>query len=462
MTFPANFRWGVATSAYQIEGATTEGGRGRSDWDEFVNRPGAINRGDTADIAADHFHRYLDDVDLMSELGIDTYRFSISWTRVIPNGAGPVNPEGIAFYSRLVDTLLQRNITPLITINHMEVPLSLARQGGWLNRETIDRYVDFATVIHEALRDRVSMWSTINEVALTTWWGHGTPWFPPALNDKTSVMPAIHHQMVAHGQALGRLRQAQPGGVFGIVGSQWPIAAAAPGPEHADAARTLDLLFNKSCLDVLVDGAYPAELLAWHRKIGGRPFVRDGDLEVAAAPLDYYGLNYYAPLQVIADPAGPGGEAIPPGIGIRQVVPPEAPKTAYNWVIDPAALLPLLRQFRDRYQLPVYITENGGAFDDYVAPTGRINDTDRIEYLNSHLQSIETAISEGVDVRGYMAWSLLDNFEWTAGYSKRFGLAYVDYGSQRRIPKESFHWYRAFIEQSRRQTAEAGHRTNSL
>ena len=213
---------------------------------------------------------------------------------------------------------------------------------------------------------------------------------------------------------------------------------------------------------MLVDGAYPAELLAWHRKIGGRPFVRDGDLEVAAAPLDYYGLNYYAPLQVIADPAGPGGEAIPPGIGIRQVVPPEAPKTAYNWVIDPAALLPLLRQFRDRYQLPVYITENGGAFDDYVAPTGRINDTDRIEYLNSHLQSIETAISEGVDVRGYMAWSLLDNFEWTAGYFKRFGLAYVDYGSQRRIPKESFHWYRAFIEQSRRQTAEAGHRTNSL
>ena len=270
MTFPAGFRWGVATSAYQIEGATAEGGRGPSDWDEFASRPGVINRGDTADIAADHYHRYIQDVDLMSELGVNTYRFSISWTRIIPNGTGPANPEGIAFYSRLVNELLRRNITPLITINHMEVPLTLARQGGWLNRDTIDRYVDFATVIHETLRDRVSLWTTMNEVALMTWWGHGTPWFPPALDDKASVMPAIHHQMVAHGRALTRLRQAQPGGVFGIVGSQSPVAAAAPGQEHTDAARLLDLMFNRSCLDVLVNGAYPAELLDWHQRAGGR------------------------------------------------------------------------------------------------------------------------------------------------------------------------------------------------
>jgi beta-glucosidase len=456
MTFPAGFRWGVATSAYQIEGATAEGGREPSDWDEFASRPGVINRGDTADIAADHYHRYIQDLDLMSELGVDTYRFSISWTRVIPDGSGPVNPEGIGFYSRLVDELLKRSITPLVTINHMELPLTLARQGGWLNRDTIDRYADFATVIHDALRNRVSLWSTLNEVALMTWWGHGTPWFPPALDDKASVMPAIHHQMVAHGRAVTRLRQAQPDGVFGIVGSQSPVAAAASGQDHADAARLLDLMFNRSCLDVLVDGAYPAELLDWHQRIGGQPFIHDGDLEDAAAQLDYYGLNYYAPLQVLADPAGPGGEAVPPGIGLRQVVPPEAPKTAFNWVIDAGALLPVLRQFRDRYQLPVYITENGGAFDDYVAPTGRINDTDRIDYLSNHLNVIATAISEGADVRGYMAWSLLDNFEWAAGYSKRFGLAYVDYGTQRRIPKESFHWYRAFIEQSRAQAAEAG------
>jgi len=321
MTFPAEFRWGVATSAYQIEGATAEGGRGPSDWDEFVDRAGAINRGDTAEIAADHYHRYLEDVDLMSELGVDTYRFSVSWTRIIPNGTGPINPEGITFYSRLVDSLLERDITPLITINHMELPLALAHRGGWLNRETIDRYVEFAAVIHEALRDRVSLWSTMNEVALTTLWGYGTRWFPPALDDRASVMPAIHHQMVAHGRALSQLRRTQEGGFFGIVGSYWPVSAAAPGHEHIEAARLLDLLFNKSCLDVLVNGAYPADLLDWHKQIGGRPFIHDGDLEAAAAPLDYYGLNYYAPLQVTADAAGPGGEVIPPGIGIRQVVP---------------------------------------------------------------------------------------------------------------------------------------------
>ncbi len=453
MRFPDTFRWGVATSAYQVEGATTEDGRGPSNWDVFARLAGTINRGDTADIAADHYHRLDEDLDLMARLGIDTYRFSMSWTRVHPAGTGPANPRGLAFYDRLLDGLLDRGIAPFVTINHMEVPAALEERGGWLDRSTIDAFVDYAGTVHDAFRDRVDLWTTMNEIAVTTWWGNGSPWFPPALNDKRLVLPAIHHQLVAHGRAVRLMRQAQPRAQFGIVGSYWPVSAAEPGPEHEDAARLLDLLINRSAIDALVDGTYPAELLSWHQDVGGQPFIHDGDLADLSAPLDYFGLNYYAPFGVVADESGPGGEVVPPGLGIRQADRADAPRTSFDWVIDPDALLPVLRAFRDRYGLPVYITENGGAFDDYVAPDGRVNDLDRIDYLRRHLSVLEQAIDEGVDVRGYMAWSLLDNFEWASGYSKRFGLAYVDYGTQRRIPKESFHWYQQLIAAHRDATS---------
>jgi len=449
VNFPEHFLWGTATSAYQVEGATCTDGRGSSNWDEFAGKPGTIYRGDNAEVAADHYHCLDEDLDMMSRLGVTAYRFSVSWTRIHPDGKGPANPLGLAFYDRLVDGLLARGITPMLTINHMELPLALEQAGGWLNRDTIDRFVEYARTLHTHLHDRVQLWSTMNEIALTTWWGFGTDLFPPALGDKTKVLPAIHNQLVAHGRAIRLMRQVQPEGQFGIVGSYWPVTAALEGAEHETAARLLDLLINRSCIDVLVDGEYPPELMDWHTSSGGLPFVEGDDLDDIAAPLDYLGLNYYGPIQVVAEEAGSGGSVTPRGIGIRQADPADRPKTSFGWIIDPEPLLNLLRQFRDRYRLPVYITENGAAFDDYVARDGRVNDLERIDYFCGHLDAVARALDEGIDVRGYMAWSLLDNFEWAAGYSKRFGLTYVDYGSQRRIPKESFHWYRRYIAKAR-------------
>ena len=446
--FPAGFRLGVATSAYQIEGATEEDGRGPSDWDAFAATPGAIYRGDTARIAADHYHRYEDDLDLMQELGVDAYRLSLSWTRVYPDGSTR-NEAGLDFYDRLIDAALSRGIEPFVTINHMEVPLELAKDGGWLNRSTIDRYVEYADTVHGRLADRVSQWMTMNEVPVTTWWGHGTSWFPPAHGDARLVLPAIHNQMVAHGRAVRLLRERQPAGTFGIVGSYWPVRPASDSFEDAADAHLLDLLINRSGLDVLVNGAWSRELTEWHASIGGKPFVEDGDLIDVAQPLDAYGVNYYAPVWVAHDDSGPGGAVIPPGIGMRQADPVELPRTAFNWVIDPAGLTEVLRLFRDRYRLPVYITENGCAVDDYVDPEGRVNDVERIEYVSAHLDAIAVAIAEGVQVRGYFLWSMLDNFEWASGYSKRFGLTFVDYATQRRIPKASSAWYSALIDRER-------------
>ncbi|WP_461173319.1 GH1 family beta-glucosidase [Arthrobacter sp. Z1-9] len=462
MNFPDNFLWGTATSAYQIEGAASEDGRGPSDWDAFSAKPGAIHRGDTASIASDHYHRLDEDLDLLSRLGVNAYRFSISWTRIHPDGTNKVNQPGLDFYNRLIDGLVERGITPLATINHMEVPLALADQGGWLNRDTIDRFCEYADTVHAAFSDRIKHWATMNEIAVTTWWGNGTSWFPPALNRSDLVLPAIHNQLVAHGRATRHMRANQSEGHFGIVGSFWPVLPAQQGPEHEHAARLLDLLINRSALDVLVDGEYPAELLEWHTSVGGADFIQDRDLSTISEPLDYFGLNYYAPFHVLADPAGPGGQVVPPGIGIRQADPAEAPKTSFDWLIDPEALLPVLRQFRDRYKLPVYITENGAAFDDYVSPEGRVNDTERIDYLREHINVLSRAITEGIDIRGYMAWSLLDNFEWASGYSKRFGLTYVDYRTQTRIPKESFHWYHQLITEAQgRRTPSSLQRTGA-
>ncbi|MFJ6538392.1 GH1 family beta-glucosidase [Paenarthrobacter sp. NPDC091711] len=458
MTFPSTFRWGTATSAYQIEGATAEDGRGPTDWDSFASQPGTIHRGDTADIAVDHYHRFAEDFDLLSELNVDTYRLSISWTRVIPDGIGDVNEAGLAYYSRLIDALKSRGITPMVTLNHMELPLPLAERGGWLNRDTIDAYVRYVRVVHARLQDRVSLWSTMNEVGLTAWFGVGTSYFPPALNDQLLVLPAIHNQMVAHGRAITLMRASQPDGEFGIVGSYWPFQPFAPGAENEKAVGHLDLVINRSCMDVLVHGEYPAELIEWHNGIGGKPFIQDGDLHDAAAQLDYYGLNYYAPLYVVADQNGPGGPGVPPGLGVRQEIPSEYATTAFGWPIVPDGLLPVLKLFRDRYKLPVYITENGGAFHDYIAPNGVINDGERIDYISRHLDVVAEAIDEGVEVRGYMAWSLLDNFEWAEGFSKRFGLVYVDYSTQKRTPKQSFRWYAERIRQAREAALPVNHK----
>jgi beta-glucosidase len=445
MSFSPDFRWGIATSAYQVEGATTEGGRGPTDWDDFALRPGSIRGGDTADIAADHYHRSEEDFDLLADLGVDTYRLSIAWTRIMPAGIGSVNQEGLNFYSRLIDSLVERGITPFVTLNHMELPLPLSQQGGWTNRQTIDAFVEYATVVHEALFDRVRHWSTLNEVSLATWAGYGTKVFPPALNDTRLVLPAIHHQMVAHARTVARLRRVQPDGNFGIVGSYFPMWPLEDGDEHVAAANTADLLCNRSCVDVLVDGAYPTELLEWHASIGGADFIEPGDLDDAAGSLDFYGLNYYCPSYIVAAAEGDSGPMLPAGLGFRQADPKGLPMTSFGWPIVPEGLRSNLLTLQERYALPIWITENGGAFEDAISPNGEVDDRDRIDYLRSHLEVLSATIDEGVDVQGYIAWSLVDNFEWAEGYSMRFGLAHVDFATQKRTPKASFAWYRDHI-----------------
>ena len=454
---PAGFLWGAATAAYQIEGAVAVGGRGLSNWDEFSRRPNKIYRGDTGDIAADHYHHLQVDLDLMAELGIRAYRFSISWSRIMPDASGTPNPAGLAFYKRLIQGLISRGIKPMPTIVHMELPLWLEQRGGWMARETVEKFVDYAMVLHEAFADRVRHWCTLNEAVWVSWLGYGADVMPPGANQPRHVLPAMHHQLLAHGLAARAMRAADGDrkNAYGIVGSWWPARAATARDADVSAAAFVDDAMNRITTEPLFKGRYPPRLLEWHEGIKGRPFIEHGDLEAIQHSSDFYGLNYYAPIQVEHDPTGGSGTTMPPGLGARQVDPPNAKRTAMGWVIEADGLYSVLHTLQRDYQIPIYITENGAAVDDYVSPEREVNDFERIDYLRKHIAVIEQAIQEGVDVRGYMLWSLMDNFEWTFGYSKRFGLVYIDYGSQIRTPKKSFHWYKDLIARWLSHTAAA-------
>ncbi|WP_052668743.1 GH1 family beta-glucosidase [Nitriliruptor alkaliphilus] len=455
MAFPEDFLWGAATSAYQVEGATTIDGRGPSNWDVFAAQPGRIHAGETADTAADHYHRVDEDLELMAGLGLRAYRFSLSWTRIHPQGDGVVNPSGIGFYDRLIDGLLERSIVPLVTINHMELPQALERDGGWLERETVDRFVAFAVAVHDAFGDRVRHWMTLNEVPVTTWSGYGSTSFPPGLGDPSRVLPAVHHQLLAHGRAVREMRRRRPENAYGIVASYWPVTPASRSDADLHAAELLDAAYNRIGLDPLVHGRYPAPLLDWHHQRGGASFLEPGDVEDLTCPIDFFGLNYYGPIHAAAGDPGSGGPFVPSGLGIDQLAPDGYQYTASNWAIDARPLLDVLRTLRDEYELPVVITENGAAFDDQIAADGHVHDHRRISYLRDHLCVVQQAIAEGVDVRGYMVWSLIDNFEWASGYAKRFGLVRVDPDNQDRTPKASYGWYRHVIATNGRALADA-------
>ncbi|MGN9765512.1 GH1 family beta-glucosidase [Micromonospora sp. SD12] len=454
LTFPPGFLWGAATAAYQIEGAAAEGGRTPSIWDTFSHTPGRVVEGHTGDVACDHYHRMGSDVALMAELGLRSYRFSVSWPRVQPGGTGPANAEGLDFYRRLVDELLGHGIEPWLTLYHWDLPQPLEDAGGWPARDTAARFADYATLVSDALGDRVRYWTTLNEPWCSAFLGYGSGVHAPGRSDGADAVRAGHHLMLGHGLAVQALRAARPSAEVGVTVNLYPVTPASDAPADADAARRIDGLANRFFLDPLLRGSYPADLMADLAGVTDFGHVRDGDLATISTPLDVVGVNYYS-RHVVAAPV-PDAEPEPywrapscwPGSEDVRFVTRGVPVTDMNWEIDAPGLVETLRRVHEEYtDLPLYVTENGSAFVDEVVD-GRVEDADRLAYFDAHLRAAHEAIEAGVPLRGYFAWSLMDNFEWAWGYTKRFGMVHVDYDTQVRIPKSSARWYAEVIRRN--------------
>lgn len=435
-------RWSAATAAFQIEGARSEGGRGRSIWDDFVDEPGAVRDGSTAEPGPDSFHRYLEDVQLLKRLGVDSYRFSISWVRVQPTGTGGANAEGIAYYDRIVDALLQEGITPFPTLYHWDLPSPLEHAGGWLNRDTAYRFAEYATLVADALGDRVSQWYTINEPVSTSLQGYAIGELAPRRQLLFASLPTVHHQLLAHGLATRVLRE-RGAETIGIVNNHTDVRAASESTADQAAAYVYDILHNRMFAEPVLLGSYPdLESL-------GMPAmpVEPGDLEIISTPTDVYGFNFYNPTTIAAAPA----ESPVP----FEVVPtPGAAHTGFGpeWPIVPAALTDVLVDFHERYAdrlPPIIVAENGASFPEPDAVTGPLDDADRIAYLDGHIAAVQRAREQGVRIDEYTVWSLLDNFEWAEGFTQRFGLVHVNHETGERTPKASFDWYRTLIEEAR-------------
>lgn len=439
--FPEGFLWGAATAAYQIEGATTEDGRGPSIWDTFSHTPGRVRDGDTGDVAADHYHRYAEDVDLMASLNLGAYRFSISWPRIQPDGRGQVNAAGLAFYDRLVDALLARGISPAVTLYHWDLPQALEDAGGWPARDTAHRFADYARLVHDALGDRVDLWTTLNEPWCSAQLGYGMGIHAPGRSEPGAAMAAMHHLLLGHGLAIEAMRAAaRPEEQLSITLNLWPVLPATDSPEDLAAAHLLDGFMNRLYLDPVLRGAYPEDVVAATTGLTDWSFVLPGDESVIAAPIDVLGINYYAPHRARSTPRGAGWSDFPRNVGV-EMLPPRGEVTDMGWEISPKDLTDLLVRLAREYGVPLMVTENGAAFPDVLQETGRVEDPRRVAYLEGHLGAVHDALSAGADVRAYFAWSLLDNFEWAEGYSKRFGLVHVDYETLERHPKDSALWF---------------------
>ena len=444
LTFPDGFSWGAATAAFQIEGATHEDGRTDSVWDTFCRTPGKVLGGDTGDSACDHYHRMPADVALLAELGLGTYRFSTSWARVRPDGGRP-NPKGLDFYSRLVDELLAKGIKPWLTLYHWDLPQALEDLGGWTSRDTAYRFAEYAQTVHDALGDRVPTWTTLNEPYCAALLGYAGGQHAPGRSDPRAAVAAVHHLLLAHGLGVRVLRDAGVGGETGSVGITINVSPVSPAdPRSAadvDVARRVDGLQNRMWLDPVLRGRYPADVVEDLAPYGLGDLVQDGDLATIGGPIDVLGVNYYFtfPMRAAAEPRVPSEWV---GAENATDIPEGLPRTAMGWEVEPSGLREtLLRVHREYPGTPVVITENGAAFDDVMAPDGAVHDEDRRSFLEGHLRAAHEAIEAGVDLRGYLAWSLLDNFEWAFGYSKRFGIVHVDYDTQLRTVKDSGLWY---------------------
>ncbi len=442
LRFPDGFLWGAATAAYQIEGAPDADGKGPSIWDTFSHIPGKIWHGETGDVACDSYHRYPEDIAMLTRLGVGSYRFSLAWTRIQPDGRGQVNQAGLDYYSRLVDALLEKGITPLVTLYHWDLPQALQDKGGWAMRDIADLFADYVAIAGQALGDRVHRWITLNEPWVAAQVGYRDGRHAPGIANPAQAVAANHHMLLAHGRAVPALRAASPAPAQ--IGITLNLAVfRATSPAAADLAAELDARQNGAYLGPLLRGAYPERLTAEFSPAKVDGLTRDGDFDVIRAPIDFLGVNFYSPTYLGIRPDGEPrrGETL---VGPQQVqvLPEGMPVTAMNWLVDSSAIYELMVRLRDEAPgLPLYITENGSAWYDYVTQDGTIEDYERLEFLRGHLTALHAAIADGVNLRGYFVWSLLDNFEWAEGYAKRFGLVFVDYGTQKRILKRSGEFY---------------------
>ncbi len=435
---PPGFVWGAAGSAYQVEGAVTEDGRGESIWDRFATLPGAIVNGDTGVVACDSYHRFGDDVQLMRDLGIGAYRFSISWPRVVPDGRGRVNQAGLDFYDRMVDELLASGIEPFVTLYHWDLPQALEDRGGWPSRDTVEAFEQYVEAVVTRLGDRVPNWITQNEPWVVSWLGYGLGEHAPGRRSRADALAAAHHVLLSHGRAAEVLRRDAPDARVGVTVDLYPMYPLTDSPADIEAARRLDGSRNRWFLEPVLGLGYPSDMLEHYASI--LPAIEDGDLETIGARLDFLGVNYYSRSVVRAgqDPADPVAIDLD-----------GAERTEMGWEVYPHGLRDLLVRLHRDYELPdVYITENGAAYPD-ARTNGSVSDPQRISYIERHVGALRDAVSDGVPVRGYFLWSLLDNFEWAFGFSRRFGIVYVDFDTLERVPKDSFTWYRDFIAATR-------------
>ncbi|MFZ1062292.1 MAG: GH1 family beta-glucosidase [Acidimicrobiales bacterium] len=451
LVFPEDFKWGAATASYQIEGAAREDGKGPSIWDTFSHTPGATLHGDTGDVACDHYHRVEADVKLMAELGLKTYRFSVSWPRVLPEGSGAVNQAGLDFYRRLTDELLAHGIKPAATLYHWDLPQALEDRGGWLSRDTSSHFADYARVVGEALGDRLESIITLNEPWVSSFIGYTTGHHAPGKKDLGDGAIAAHHLLLGHGLAVPVLRDVAGSCELGItVNLSLAVAASQDDVDVRAAARHDDQL-NRWFLDPILKGAYPRGLLDEYVDVAGENFVHENDLATINADIDFVGINYYT-RNIVAgrrEPHEPWTRQTSLGdfINLDDVTPLARARTTKGWPIDPDGLHDLLVWLTETYgAVPLYVTENGAAFIDYVDQTGSVHDSERVDYLRDHFAAAHRALNEGVNLKGYFVWSLFDNFEWADGFSQRFGLVYIDYRTQERILKDSAQWYRAVID----------------
>jgi beta-glucosidase len=443
--FPDDFVWGTATAAYQIEGGVNEDGRAPSIWDTFSHIPGTILNGDTGDVACDHYHRWQEDVNLMQALGLQAYRFSIAWPRVLPEGTGQPNERGLDFYDRLVDALLAANVTPCITLYHWDLPQALQDRGGWANRDTVEAFAEYVDVVASRLGDRVTHWITHNEPWVSGFQGHYMGEHAPGIRDLRIALQAVHHMLLSHGRAVPVLRSAREAVQVGITLNLSPAYPATSSPEDQAAAQRFDGYHNRWFLDPVYGRGYPEDMLRLYGDL--LPQMGASDLDIIATPIDFLGINYYFPARVRAVPF----DINPLGTATRsaeELAAEGRELTAMGWEVAPEALTDLLLRLHHDYgPRAIYITENGAAFDDHVMD-GSVHDPRRIAYLRSHFLAAHQALSTGVPLRGYFLWSLMDNFEWAYGYSKRFGIIYVDYETQARIQKDSAYWYQRVIAEN--------------
>jgi beta-glucosidase len=454
--FPADFLFGAATASYQVEGAVHEGGRGTSIWDTFSHTPGRTWNGDTGDVACDHYNRFVEDVAAMAAVGLTAYRFSLAWPRIQPDGSGAFNQGGFDFYHRLLDELDKHGIEPIVTLYHWDLPQALEDAGGWPERATADRFAAYARRTAEEFKDRVTYWTTFNEPWCTAFLGYGSGAHAPGRSEPAASLAAAHHLNLAHGLAYRAIKDVHPEATVGIVlNAHVPRPWNVADPRDVAAARKIDALANRIFMDPYTHGSYPHDLLEFTSDLTDWSFVRDGDLDVIRGTLDVLGVNYYSSHSVRFNDrphlgSGEDGHRMTvhscwPGADDVEFMPLTGTRTTMGWNVDPSAFhAHLLRMQRDM-GLPMIVTENGASWPDEVEDDGRIRDVDRYTYLHDHLEALAKAREEGADIRGYMAWSFMDNFEWAYGYSKRFGMMRVDYDTQHRTWKDSAYWYRETI-----------------